>query len=336
MAPQEKLKLNQENNLNPNFINSSLRMLNMQSDKNSYSVDNIDWELIPDQKKFWAPEALISISHLPVYQTMSQDLKIAFNQYNAMGVAELFMFFEEYALAPIMEKALRSAKSQELKIALQHFIDEEYKHSLCFKKLLLKASPALYSEDNFKFHFIRMNWISKSMFNVLKLFPSVLPAWVWVAIFFEERTLMFSKEYIRYKKQDATKIDELFYQVHFYHMIDEVRHVKLDEHMIENFYKPMGSIHANLVEWIVRRFISRSAYPINMICACLDQIKKTTPDLLTAQMESQIIEEAKQLTSTESFIAQNFSDSSAPRTRILMARFPEFKNFWQKIMVPKR
>lgn len=316
------------------LLNVSLESLNEQAIKSTYSLDQIDWKIGADRNKFWIPEPLVSISHLPVYGVMSADLKKRFNQNNALGVAELFIFFEEKALVPSMSKALRAAKTPEFKKALQHFIAEEEKHSQCFKKVLFSAAPELYSESNFKFNFVNIPFVAKLLFDVLIKFPMLLPAWVWVAIFFEERTLMYSKEYIKAKKSNLGNIDELFYQVHFYHMMDEVRHVKLDEHMINAFYKTFSKAHARLVVWMTRRFIQRSAYPINMIKSCLAEIKMNAPHLLTQEIEYRILNEAKQLSQINSFVDLNFSDSAAPRTRILMNRFPEFKNFWQKIMNP--
>ena len=118
-------------------------------------------------------------------------------------------------------------------------------------------------------------------------------------------------------------------------MLDEVRHVKLDEHMIENFYHTYGKHHARFVAWMSRRFIQRSAYPINMIKACLTQIKKTHPQLLSEQIEQRILIEAKQLPKTQSFVDLNFGENAAPRTQHLMNQFSEFNHFWQKILTTK-
>jgi hypothetical protein len=336
---QEKLQLNPENNSKSDtspFLNTSLDSINTQALKNVYGIDDIQWSLDVDQKKFWMPEQMVSISHLPVYKEMGNDLKKLFNQYNALGIAELFIFFEETSLAPSMEKALKKAKSEPLKQALKNFIDEEIKHSACFKRLLFKAAPNLYSESELKYNFVHISFVAKLMLDTLMLFPMLLPAWVWVAIFFEERTLMFSKEYIREKQKNPEHVDELFYQTHFYHMIDEVRHVKLDEHMIENFYRTFGKLHAKFVAWMVGRFIQRSAYPINMIKSCIGKIKLENPELLSKEIENKILDQSKQLIRTKSFLDLNFSDTAAPRTRSLMKHFSEFNDFWQKIMAPIR
>ncbi len=314
------------------FLNTSLESLNQQSEKNSYTIDDINWSLKANPDKFWMPESLVSISHLPVYNDMSDELKRLFNQYNSLGVAELFIFFEETCLAPSMEKALLIAKGEPLRIALRNFIDEENKHSACFKKLLITAKPDFYSESDFKYRFLRISTAAKLTFDLLRKFSVQLPAWVWGALFFEERTLLYSKEYMAAKKNNEKSVDELFYQAHFYHMMDEVRHVKLDEHMIKNFYNTYGARHASVVTWMVHKLIARSAYPINMIKSCLAQIKISAPQLLPAEIEQRILSEAKQLTNTKSFLDLNFSQSAAPRTRFLMSRFPEFENFWQKIM----
>lgn len=325
MEAQEKLKLNPQSDIN-------LNALNLQTTKNSYSIKDIDWSLKVGANKFWLPEHLVSISHLPVYQEMSPDLRRIFNQYNSLGVSELFIFFEEKSLIPCMTKALAIAQSDPLKLALQNFIDEEYKHSECFKKLLKNAAPQMYPDQDLKFLFVKVPLISRIMLMGLKKFSVLLPAWVWAAIFFEERTLMYSREFIKAKKENPESIDELFYQTHFYHMLDEIRHVKLDEHLIENFYKTSGKIHSKFVAWMVYRFLKRSAHPINMIRACLAQIKKFHPQLLSAEIEYKIISQSKMLPKTKSFTDLNFGDSAAPRTRQLMNRFPEFKNFWIKII----
>lgn len=313
------------------LISTPLDVINKQSETHSYSVDDIDWNLSVNKNIFWAPENLISISHLPIYSELSNEFKVVFNQYNSLGIAEIFMLFEEYALAPSMSKALERADSEELKIALQNFVDEEYKHSLCFKKLLLQAAPNLYHPENFKFRFIRLSPVGRFLFSTLKRFPVLIPSWVWLAIFFEERTLMFSREYIRANKVDSQKLDQLFYQVHYYHMIDEVRHVKLDEHLIKNYYKTFGQIHSRFVAWVVYKFIRRSVYPINMIQSCLKHIRMYQPHLITAEIEEKIYSQATDLPQNKSFLEQNFSENAAPRTRHLMEQYSEFKQFWSDV-----
>jgi P-aminobenzoate N-oxygenase AurF len=314
---------------------SNLAELNAQALKNTYSVDDIDWSIVVDSNRFWAPESLISISHLPVYREMSHELKLRFNQYNALSIAEAFMFFEEYALAPSLTKALKKVNDVDFRKALNNFIDEEYKHSLCFKKLLLRAAPHFYNEQNFKFRFLRVNFIGRFVFSILQTFPKLLPAWVWIALFFEERTLMYSKEYFKFKKKKEDQLDLLFYQVHYFHMLDEVRHVRLDEHMLKEFYQTYNSWHAKTVAWVVGYFVRRVSYPIIRIQSCLNHIKQFHPELLSAETEKRIYLEAKQLANSASFHEQNFSDAAVPRTRDLMTRFPEFNQFWQKIMIVK-
>lgn len=297
------------------------------SQTHSYTMDDIDWSLTVDQKKLWAPECLISIAHLPVYKTMNPELKLLWNQMNALGVAENFMFFEEMSLVPSMQSAIKKVKDPELKEAMQHFIDEEIKHAACFKKLLQKAAPDLYPKDNFQFRFIKLGLIGKLSYLILKAFPMILPAWIWLAIFFEERTLMFSKEYIKSNKKDQT-IDSLFFQTHYYHMLDEVRHVKMDEYFIDNFYKTFGKFHARLGVQLITKVLKRVTYPISMAQSCVAHIKMLRPDLMTIELENRIYKELETLSKTESFIQQNLGQAAAPRTRFLMKKFNEFTDFW--------
>ena len=321
-----------ENSENATLISASLESLNKQAESRSYSVDDINWNLTINRQKFWAPECLISISHLPVYKEMSHELKLLWNHLNAIGVAENFMFFERNSLVPSMTAALEKTTEPEMRKAMQHFIDEEIKHALCFKKLILKAAPDLYDENNFKFRFIKLSPLSRIGFQVLKQFPNILPAWIWLAIFFEERTLMFSREYITDHKKKTGSVDELFYQTHFYHMIDEVRHVKMDEYFIKHFYKTYGGWHACFGAWAVTQVLKRVTYPHSMAQACIEHIKLLAPHLLSAQMEARIYQELRLLGTTPSFIEQNLSAAAAPRTKILMQEFPEFKNFWRDLL----
>ncbi len=321
-------------NEHSDFINTSLDSINSQSEKNAYTADDINWSLKVDPTKKWMPDSLLSISHLPVFEEFSPELKLLFNQFNALGAAEMFVFFEETALVASMEQALKMTRSQSLKTALVYFIEEEKKHSVIFKRLLESARPDLYSEKNFKHDLIRLNLFSRFITYGIRRFPALLPSWVWIAIFFEERTVLYSREYISAYKKQSGNVDELFYQAHFFHMKDEVRHVKLDEHMIENFYKTFGSWHAKLTAYVVQRFVQRSAYPKKMMSYCIKNIKKEAPHLLTPELENKIFEQLKQLSITDSFKQLNFGPEAAPRTRILMNQFPEFKNFWQKIMNP--
>ncbi len=314
------------------FLSQSLKSLNKLSETNSYTVDDIDWSHSVDRSKFWAPENLISVSHLPSYKNMSHELKLLWNQLNAVGIAENFMFFEEFSLVPSMTAALKKTNEPELKKAIQNFIDEEIKHALCFKKLILKSMPELYNESNFKFQFIKMSPIVKICYGFLKKYPHFISAWTWLAIFFEERTLMFSKEYIQSHKKDKNQIDELFYQTHYYHMLDEVRHVKMDEYFIRDFYKPFGSIDAQIGAWVVKKVLQRVTYPLSMTKSCITHIKKIAPHLLSKDLENQILHELKSLAKSDTFLQQNLSTEAAPRTQQLMETYPEFSSFWQDLV----
>ncbi len=314
------------------FISQSLKSLNKLSETHSYTVNDINWSHNVDRSKFWAPENLISISHLPLYKNMSDELKLLWNQLNAVGIAENFMFFEEFSLVPSMQKALKKTNDPELKLAIENFITEEIKHAFCFKKLILKSMPELYNESNFQFQFIKMSPVTKLCYQFLKKYPHFISAWTWLAIFFEERTLMFSKEYIHSHKNNINLVDELFYQTHYYHMLDEVRHVKMDEYFIRDFYKPVGFLDAQFGAWVILKVLQRVTYPVSMAKSCIGHIKKIAPHLLSKDLENQILHELKSLGKSDSFLQQNLSEDAAPRTRQLMELYPEFSNFWKDVV----
>ncbi|MCB0419572.1 MAG: diiron oxygenase, partial [Bdellovibrionales bacterium] len=223
-----------------------LRTLNEQSEKRAIFLTDVDWDLSIDYETPWMPESFLAVSYLPSYQKLSDRLRLKFNQHYALALCEQFIWFEQDTISPILVKIMSDRKLPlDLESALKNFVKEESLHSEMFWRLLEKAAPELYPTR--KYAFLKYGPKQRFFYKMIIEHYDFFVVWIWMAIYFEEKTLDISSRYQKeIHEKGESALDPVFSRVHYLHLMDEVRHVQVDQYLLSYFYDMTTSFQRKL------------------------------------------------------------------------------------------
>jgi P-aminobenzoate N-oxygenase AurF len=295
----------------------SLEKLNFLSEKSDWSVDDVDWSRPIDYTKNWMPHGLINIRFLPSYEKMTLPQKRRYNQLYALAIAEQFIWFEEGIVIPILQKIVNQNKlSPDLLKCLEFFMEDETKHSRLFRKLICQVNP----EAKNGYRFYNLSHFQKKFYQTIVGYPDFFSAWIWMTIYFEERTIHISK---LYHQELSQGMDETFVKCHRLHMIDEARHVQIDQYLLRFFYDQKPIWNRKLAAWMYRQVVKAYASPKRISGYILNEMKTEFPESVSTF--DQIINEFELLPKHKEFIQKMFGPEALGRTRKLLDSYPEMR-----------
>ena len=221
-----------------------LRTIAENAQKDAYSIDRIQWHKGVDNQRHYFPEKLTPLYHCTSYRTLldEEDRKL-YNQLYAQYISEQFIFLEDRFLCKVVDGLLpwASKVSWELKRCLEIFLEEEIKHTEMFRRLNRLCSPEHYSDRDFRF--LQLQPIENKLMETMSKYPKVVNFWIWIALLFEEKTIdCFTHYRLQQRDDQAPKIDPLHFQVHQFHMLDEARHVQIDEHLLRYIFNKSNTV----------------------------------------------------------------------------------------------
>lgn len=306
-----------------NLKTLSLSELNAQSETKSFSLDKLVLQK-PAQDRLWAPSELPPLVHLPEIDLMSSDEQRRYNQLYALGVLEQFIWLENRILCRVIEKVLKDKTlSSELRTGLTYFYDEELKHSEMFWRLLQIAEPSMYPTRDY--YFLNATSLSIKAVESLIEAPKMFLVWVWMTIFFEERTLDFSKRYILFQHANPEALDQNFLLVHKLHMQDELRHFMMDVHLLNKYYDGASGFKKHLASRMFKTILSRLSNPRLMTIAYLKQLSKEF-DSFGLRAKRGLLNARENLRTNKDFKKISMSARSTPRTYALLQRYDETRS----------
>ncbi len=230
------------------------RQLHEQALKQAFSLDAIPYEQGVSESLAWAPLAFVPHAYLPSYELLDAGDRALCAQFAGLAIAELFIYLEESILVPAVEQALArrgSALGADLRHCLLDLIEEEHKHTEMFWRLLERARPDWYPNRQLRFQ----RGGKRLATRLMTRHPDTFIAWVWVALLFEELTIHVYRHY-----RDDAAVEPLFREVHRFHMLDEARHFRIEQHLLKAFWDPaplaLRQLNARLFGLIMARFVS--------------------------------------------------------------------------------
>lgn len=309
------------------FYSKSLADLNEDAVKRHFDASALKLDRPVDRTKFWIPDELMPMSYLPSYQLLTVEQKLRANQLRAVALCEQFIWFEQDLIVPVLQK-VRSWKgvSSELLIAIDHFIEDEHKHSLMFRNLAAWAEPKHFTTNRY--------WLFKNTFSMQVFFkmvhaaPADLIFWVWLAVLFEEKTLDFSRKYRSINAKNPANFDQKFVEAHHLHYLDELRHHMLDEYLLETFYSKFSPAKKKLAGYMFSKVLKRFTSPSSLILSVLEVMQTEFTDL-DPKVVAQIKAEIPSLSNNKNFHNEVYGIKSIPRSLNLMKNYPELKDCWQ-------
>ena len=300
--------------------------------KNAFTIEDIDWSESIDPQKYWSPDIISPLYHLPSFSKLPKEMQLRYNQLFAMGVCEQFVWLEENILVQVLQKVLRKADVPvDLRTALEIFIEEEEKHTEMFWRTLEKAEPNWYNPSERKFKLYNISKPQQFLLDIVLSMPNTFLLWIWTAIFFEERTVDYCKQYLVFDKKNKEKLDSTFLTIHRYHYKDEVRHYQMDQHLLKHLYDPQPKWKRVLCGKMFYKLIESYTSPRRTSIRVLEILKKEYSiehHPLLDKLESEL----PLLSKSESFQEVGFSKKALKKTLKLFAQYSELDQLWELFM----
>ncbi len=269
-----------------------------------------------DLGKPFIPAPLTPLFHAAVYRDLSEPQRLRYNQLHALFFNEQIVFFETALGGPVLAALLRAPWPERLAAGLRQFQAEEVRHSEMFRRLNRLCAPELYSSADAELHrFVQVPalWTAAMRWTVGR--PVLLPLFLWLMLLQEERSLYYSRAYLR----TATDVEPSFADTHRIHLADEARHVHWDEEMLDVVWRRASpfvrTLNARVFAWMLDEFFGA---PKRAQLRVIDQLVLDHPELqaLLPEMRRQLLA----LSGDEAYLETLYSREIVPRT---FARFDE-------------
>ncbi|MCO5166977.1 MAG: diiron oxygenase [Planctomycetes bacterium] len=300
-----------------------LDTLKRRADQNAYSIEQIDWSRGVDFGRLFFPEHLTPLSHTAVYAELTPDERRTYNQLYGLAINEQFIFLEDRFLVRIVS-TLRARTSldlpADLRDALEVFLDEEVKHTEMFRRLARLTDPERYARSDYSF--LRLGRVEDAFLAFMSRRPDLFVFWCWLALAFEEKTIDYYRHYQRHNKErpDAP-LDPLYTDVHRLHMLDEVRHVQIDHHLIKVFYDRTGPLVRAMNFRLLARTMNAYTRPRRTNLRIVEELVRRCPRLAPRleDMKTQL----RALATCRDWQEITYSRKNAPQTFALFDEYPE-------------
>ena len=299
----------------------TLEEIQVASVKKSFEIPGEEFFKGISRKQRWAPYCINPWWYLDSFSALPEEVKLRYNQLHALSVNELFWHLELDFIVKILEKKLADPKlDSDLKRSLVTFCEEERKHSALFKKLNRYADPTLYKNSD---SVMRTSALKKTRFaNWLLVEQSGWNlAWLWISVFFEERTLVYGSDYV---KDHGPELSSQFRDAHVMHMMEEARHVRMDEVLVNVFYNGASKWQRKFAASIFKKFIWDLSLPVRSSGAIAEHLKTEFLDPSVHQAIDQCMRDLPKLRQNKAYMNKLFSPDSAKRTHALLRRYSEF------------
>lgn len=300
-----------------------LETLRRRAEANAFDIEAIDWGRGVDFTRPFFPVHLTPLSHTAVWAELTPAERLDYNQLYAQSTNEQFIFLEEGFLVRVVggvEACGGLGLPADLREALRGFHEEEVKHTEMFRRLNRLTDPAAYGASDFRF--LRLGKAEDAVLGLTARKPGWLVFWVWLALAFEEKTIDYYRHYQRHAKERPDEpLDPLYEQVHHYHMLDEVRHVQIDHHLVRELYVRCGRLVREVNVRLVARTLAAYARPKRTNMRLAEALCSRHPRLAPrlAEMKSQL----RELATCRSWQEMTYSRRNAPQTFALFDEFPE-------------
>lgn len=309
----------------------SLRRLNRLSAEQAYDIDDLDWSLDIDRGKLWAPPAMSPLTYLPSFDRLDAAQQLRYNQIFALAICEQFIWFENHFLIDAMGSVVRHFDvPEELVTAVDFLTSEELKHTRMFWRLLQKAEPQWYAQPRYRV--FRMTPAQRLLTRAMLAWPKHVLVWIWIAIFFEERTTDYCRQYVQFDKQNPGALDPNFLQIHRFHFRDEARHFQLDQHLLSWVYDRAPRWKCRLAGKMFYRVMRGYTAPRNTAMQTLRQLALEFPEL-NRDLLPALARELPLLGQSREYHEMAFSRRAVKNSLGLFAEYPELDCLWPLFLV---
>lgn len=298
-----------------------LDVIQRRSESNAFDIDKIDWSRGVDFTKRFFPDHLTPLFHTPVHGELSEEERLYYNQIYGCLVNEYFIFLEDRFLLQFLygfKRLKTNPLSPALQEALTGFIEEEEKHTEMFRKLARMTAPERYAKGDF--HFLRLGRLEGLVLDLFARRPDMFAFWAWLGVAFEEKTIDYFRHYRQHQKEHPDKpLDPLYTDVHHYHMLDEVRHVQIDHHLVRELYDQARPVMKKINVKVMQKMLGAYSRPRRAAMRLADELARKHPRLkpLLPRMKTELRALGREWQEV------TYSRANVPQTFALFDEYPE-------------
>jgi len=256
---------------------------------------------------FFIPERFTALYHTAVYDCLTSEQALYYNQMTGMYFNEHFIFFEtmlsDHFLSPIVEHlADGEAKNQVLT-----FMDEEIEHSRMFAELNRELAPSWYGGN--LFFFIQVPAVPLAILRFVGKRPERFPFLIWLGMMQEERAIFYANQFVL----EAADLEPRFVDVHRRHLADEEDHLDHELLLQELYWEPAGRFtqryNAWICSWLIFEYFTA---PRRGGIRLFDQLITRYPEL--KKHRKTVIDAYATLNRSSEYMARHYGPDAISRT----------------------
>jgi hypothetical protein len=294
-----------------------------------------DLRLEVDSRRPFVPEDYTQLYYTPVYDSLSFEQRLRYNQLFGLRINEYIMMLEADLVERLLTPLLRQphiAADVALAQAMTTMIEEERRHFSGFAALNRACRPDLYPPGKDRL-FSRLPVWTQAMFWVVGALAGRFSFALWYLMAMEESSMAMARD-MTHRPETATLglLDPAFVLVHREHMKDESRHLHIDGRMIESCIGSGTRAGRVLNAWLFQSMLhgitrlTRSGSGVMVI----HQLVRDMPEL--ASREDEMIQAVLGLTKCRPFQESLFNRRIMPKTFTVFDNTPELATLGEKMV----
>ncbi len=285
-------------------------------------ADGIDWRTPIDRSRWFFCETLTPLYYTDVYAQLGAEHRLRYNQLTAMMANEIIGFMEtEVVLGALSAvEARRGDRRQpaDLQGAVRRFRDDERRHADVWHNLNRLSEPAWYASANRRLLRIPRGVVAAARLVARR--PVAFPVVFWLQLVQEERSLEISRRCMRVA---AHKMEPRYAAAYGAHLPDEARHVQIDRHLIDHFYRPRSLVLRRATALLFRAIVGTLLVtPVHSTTRVIRVLAAEYPEL--APVVPRMLRELRALQGSVEYHQMMYSRRTTPVTFALFDEFPEF------------
>lgn len=279
------------------------------------------------RSKLFTPPVLTPLWHSQVFHGLTAEQQRRYNQLVGMMQNELICFFEQEFGGNVIPALLTTGLPSGLAESLGRFLEEERQHTQMFRALNRAAEPGWYAKSDY--HVLRLPGAFLRLLRFVTRRPTWFPMVFWVMLLMEERSMAMSH---RYAEPDEGELDPRFAATYRAHAEDEVRHVQIDWHLLEEFYERrprwLRRLNVKLLDWFMTGLFLK---PRRANARVVELMINEHPEL--AERRSELLEAVRRLSENTGYREMMYSSAATPIAYALFQRLPELAGLRRKLFV---
>lgn len=284
--------------------------------------DVLDWQTPIDRTRWFFAETLTPLYYTNIYERLAPADRLRYNQLTGMLSNEVILFLESQFLNTVLRALARPRRNHGddgLMAAIADFSNDERQHAEVWRRLNRLSEPKWYADCDL--HLTRIPPAMAAISRFVARHPVAFPVVLWIQLAQEERSVEMSR---RCLQEPPGRLEPRFAAAYRLHLHDEMRHVQIDWHLIDRFYRGRSSTVRRLTAELLRRLVGGVFLtPTYSTTRVIKVLAAERPELLP--LVPRMLRELRALARNDDYHRMMYSRATTPVTFDLFDRFPEFQ-----------